>query len=70
VSVLDQRCLTAGAIATVACLKTDSHAQAWLEEAGLPWLMMKSCGTLIDTLTNPVSQRESLTSLQTLQLSH
>ena len=70
VSVLDQRCLTAGAIATVACLKTDSHAQAWLEEAGLPWLMMKSCGTLIETLTNPVSQGESLTSLQTLQLSH
>ena len=46
VSALDRHCLTAGAITTVACLKPDSQAERWLEDADLPWLMMKSCGNL------------------------
>lgn len=50
VSAIDRQCLTAGAIATVACLKTDSHAESWLKKAGLPWLMLKSCGELIGPL--------------------
>ena len=50
VSAIDRQCLTAGAIATVACLKTDSHAESWLKEADLPWLMLKSCGDLIGPL--------------------
>ena len=50
VSALDRQCLTAGAIATVACLKSDSQAARWLEDADLPWLMMKSCGNLCGPL--------------------
>jgi len=55
VTTLDRQCLTAGAIATVACLKPDSKAQHWLEDAGLPWLMMKSCGNLSGPLLRAAS---------------
>ena len=44
VSVLDSHCLTAGAVATVACLHPEEHAHAWLEHAALPWLMVSSTG--------------------------
>ena len=44
VSVLDSHCLTAGAVATVACLHSEEHAHAWLEHAALPWLMVLSGG--------------------------
>ena len=44
VSVLDSHCLTAGAVATVACLHSEEHAHAWLEHAALPWLMVSSTG--------------------------
>ena len=44
VSVLDSHCLTAGAVATVACLHSEEHAHAWLEHAALPWLMVSSGG--------------------------
>ena len=56
VSALDRQCLTAGAIATVACLKPDRRAERWLEEAGLPWLMMKSCGNLGGPLLETTSR--------------
>ena len=45
VSVLDSHCLTAGAVATVACLHSEENARAWLEHAALPWLMVSSTGT-------------------------
>ena len=44
VSVLDNHCLTAGAVATVACLHSEKDARAWLEHAALPWLMVSSTG--------------------------
>ena len=44
VSVLDSHCLTAGAVATVACLQAEKDARAWLEHAALPWLMVSSTG--------------------------
>ena len=44
VSVLDRHCLTAGAVATVACLHSEKDARAWLEHAALPWLMVSSTG--------------------------
>jgi len=34
VSVISDRCLTAGAVATVACLHSGTDATAWLKEAG------------------------------------
>ena len=39
VSVIDTHCLTAGAVATVACLKNQSSALDWLSESDLPWLL-------------------------------
>ena len=44
VSVLDSHCLTAGAVATAACLHSEKDARAWLEHAALPWLMVSSTG--------------------------
>lgn len=44
VSVLDSHCLTAGAVATVACLHSEENARAWLQHAALPWLMVSSTG--------------------------
>ena len=44
VSVLDSHCLTAGAVATVACLYSEKDARAWLEHAARPWLMVSSTG--------------------------
>ena len=44
VSVLDSHCLTAGAVATVACLHTEENARTWLEHTALPWLMVSSTG--------------------------
>ena len=53
VSVLDRHCLTAGAVATVACLHSEESARAWLEHAALPWLMVSSTGIQSD----PISDR-------------
>ena len=44
VSVVDGHCLTAGAVATVACLHAEKAARAWLEHAALPWLMVSTTG--------------------------
>ena len=44
VSVVDSHCLTAGAVATVACLHAEKAARAWLEHAALPWLMVSTTG--------------------------
>ena len=44
VSVLDSHCLTAGVVATVACLHSEENAVTWLEHAALPWLMVSSSG--------------------------
>jgi thiamine biosynthesis lipoprotein len=44
VSVLDGHCLTAGAVATVACLHAEKDARVWLDHAALPWLMVSSTG--------------------------
>ncbi len=44
VSVLDSHCLTAGAVATVACLYSEENSITWLEHAALPWLMVSSTG--------------------------
>ena len=53
VSVLDRHCLTAGAVATVACLHSEESARAWLEHAALPWLMVSSTGIQ----SGPISDR-------------
>ena len=44
VSVLDSHCLTAGAVATVACLHSEEKARRWLEYTALPWLLVSSTG--------------------------
>ena len=40
VTVIDTHCLTAGAVATTACLQTEEKAASWLIDAQLPWLMV------------------------------
>ena len=52
VSVLDSHCLTAGAVATVACLHAEKDASAWLEHAALPWLMVSSTGKRSGPIAN------------------
>ena len=42
VTVIDTRCLTAGAVSTVACLKPEGDAEQWLNQAGLPWLIINT----------------------------
>ena len=42
VTVIDRRCLTAGAMTTVACLKPEVAATHWLEQSELPWLMVNA----------------------------
>ena len=42
VTVIDTRCLTAGAVSTVACLKPIADAEQWLNQAGLPWLIINT----------------------------
>ena len=46
VSVIDSHCLTAGAVATVACLNQTKDAKNWLEHAALPWLTVSSSGEM------------------------
>ena len=53
VSVLDSHCLTAGAVATVACLHSEENAGTWLEHAALPWLMVSSSGDR----SGPIAQK-------------
>ena len=40
VSVIAPTCLTAGAVATVGCLHEGTAAEAWLDGAELPWLLI------------------------------
>ncbi len=40
VTVIDGHCITAGAVATAACLLTEEKAASWLADAQLPWLMV------------------------------
>jgi len=40
VTVIGENCLSAGAVSTIACLQSSEAAEAWLSEAGLPWLMI------------------------------
>ena len=53
VTVIDRHCLTAGAIATVACLQDMSGATAWLQRSELPWLLIdpehRMSGPIADT---------------------
>ena len=42
VTVIDTRCLTAGAVSTVACLKPIADAEQCLNQAGLPWLIINT----------------------------
>ena len=42
VTVIDNHCLTAGAVSTVACLKSEGDAEQWLNQAGLPWLIISA----------------------------
>lgn len=44
VSIISDSCLTAGAVATVACLHAGKDAITWLNEAGLPWLSIGQTG--------------------------
>jgi len=58
VSVLDSHCLTAGAVATVACLHSEENARAWLEHAALPWLMVSSTGIRSGPIADQVAAPE------------
>ena len=58
VSVIDSHCLTAGAVATVACLKAEAGATEWLAHAGLPWLMADEH----HTLQGPIAEAASTAS--------
>ena len=42
VTVIDNHCLTAGAVSTVACLKSEGDAEQWLNQAKLPWLIISA----------------------------
>jgi thiamine biosynthesis lipoprotein len=53
VSVIDSHCLTAGAVATVACLNPVMDAKKWLEHAALPWLMVSG----LDQVAGPIADR-------------
>ena len=53
VSVIDSHCLTAGAVATVACLNPVTDARKWLEHAALPWLMVSGS----DEVDGPIADR-------------
>ena len=53
VSVIDSHCLTAGAVATVACLNPVIDAKKWLEHAALPWLMVSG----LDEVAGPIADR-------------
>lgn len=56
VSVIDRHCLTAGAVATVACLNSTKEAKQWLEHAELPWLMTSGAGEL----AGPIADRMAI----------
>ena len=53
VSVIDSHCLTAGAVATVACLHRTGEAKNWLAHAALPWLMVSATGEV----SGPIADR-------------
>ena len=55
VSVIDSHCLTAGAVATVACLHRTADSKHWLEHATLPWLMVSATGELSGPIANRMS---------------
>ena len=57
VSVIDSHCLTAGAVATVACLNPVMDARKWLEHAAVPWLMVSGS----DNVDGPIADRMSAT---------
>ena len=46
VSVISNTCITAGAIATVACLKPLVDLEPWLEASQLPWLSVSETGLM------------------------
>ena len=46
VSVISDTCITAGAVATVACLKPPADGESWLEASQLPWLSVSETGLL------------------------
>ena len=46
VSVISNTCITAGAIATVACLKPLADLEPWLEASQLPWLSVSEKGLM------------------------
>ena len=57
VTVLGDNCLTAGAIATVACLTPENQVGLWLEESGLPWLTVSEAGALLGPLLDHATAR-------------
>lgn len=44
VSVISEDCITAGAVATLACLRPAETAERWLASTDLPWLRVTSDG--------------------------
>jgi len=40
VTVIEESALIAGAVATVGCLQDEVHAESWLRQSGLPWLLI------------------------------
>ena len=46
VSVISNTCITAGAVATVACLKPLVDVEPWLEASQLPWLSVSETGLM------------------------
>ena len=56
VSVIASSCLLAGGVATVACLKGRSAATDWLNQSGLPWLMVEN-----NQLSGPIAEQTHTT---------
>ncbi len=59
VTVIGENCLTAGAIATVACLKAESSAEEWLVRSGMPWLMISSDGTQTGPIAEMLTRQQN-----------
>jgi thiamine biosynthesis lipoprotein len=52
VSVISNTCITAGAVATVACLKPLADVESWLEASRLPWLSVSERGLMSGSIAD------------------
>lgn len=57
VSVIDAHCLSAGAVASVACLKHQDEATDWLRASRLPWLLCNAGTPPVGPIADALSAR-------------